>query len=224
MNNKEYSLTMKRLLILTLSAINLCCGFAQNNVKDLLKAMPDSIIPYLNNNQKAELSKFSNAHDSLKVKNMLSGETSIDSINSSFARIKLTRFTDIQVKLLPMNDSTAIICAIKTYRKPVPDSNIKFYTTDWKEIKDTFGLPVTSNVDVMLDLLTERPDTMSTTRYNKLRNELEPVIIETAFTGTEPTITYKLSLPLLNKEEKTELKSIIKQKSFKWNSRTFNKN
>lgn len=214
---------MKRLLILTLSAINLCCGFAQKNITDLLKTMPDSIIPYLNNNQKAELSKFSNAHDSLKVKNMLGGETSIDSLSNSFVRIKLNDDTDMQLKLLPLKDSTMIICAIKTYRKPVPDSSIKFYTTDWERIKDTFGLPTMSNVDAILDLLTERPDTMSTTRYNELRNELEPVIIEATFTGTEPTITYKLSLPLLNKEEMQGVKAILKQKSFKWNNKTFNK-
>lgn len=210
---------MKRLLITTLAVLLTTTGFAQKTMKDVLAAMPDSIIPYINAAQRAELCKFSHTGDTLKVKNALNGDVYIDSISDTFLKMRLNSATDFQLKMLPLNDSTQILCTVKTLRKPVADSSIRFYTTDWNAVNDTFGLPDKNDTEAMLNLLTARPDTMSNDRYKELRDKIEPVIVSIDIASSEPVFTYSLSLPLLNKKERDEVKAIIKQKSFNWNNK-----
>lgn len=213
---------MRKFIIIIFTIWNTCICYAQNGMADILSSMPEEIVPYLTADKKMELGKFLNSNDTLKVKNSLNGETSIDSVSGSYMRIKLNLTADIQVKLLPQNDSVQIICVIKTLKKPAPESRISFYSTNWNRLDDAFGLPDTNNPKTMLDMLTCRPDTMSTDRYNELRYKFEPIIANAEFTGTDNTITFSLSQPLLNKEEKRETVAIIKQKSFKWSGEKFN--
>lgn len=207
---------MRRLFITICSVLLTATGLAQKTIKDVFMAMPDSIIPYINAAQRAELCKFSGAGDTLKIKSALNGEVFIDSISNTFARIMLNSATDLQLKLLPASDSAQIICAVKTLRKPVADSSIKFYTTGWSVINGTFGLPDRNDTEAMLDCLTARPDTMSNDRYDELRRKIEPVIVSIDIANSGSDFTYRLSLPLLNKKEQDEMKAIIKQKSFNW--------
>lgn len=209
---------MRKLLMTIFVVLTTATAFAQKTVKDVLMIMPDSIIQYLNAEQRAELCKFSNAKDSLKVKNSLNGETYIDSISGDYAQIILNKTSRMQIKLLTLNDSAQVICTIKTISKPVDDSRIKFYSTDWKELHDTFGLPNQNDEKEMLNLLTSRPDTMDESRYNTLKSKIEPVITSATFTDDKPAITYTLSLPMFNEQERSELKAIITRKSFTLNS------
>lgn len=227
---------MKRTFFLVIMTLNIAFSTAQTaneevsrakpaTIKEVLMAMPDSIVQYLNSEQRAELCRFSNTQDTLKVKNTLNGETYIDSISDTFANVVLNNAAQMQIKLLPLNDSSQVVCTIKTVSKPVADSRVNFYSVDWNKLQDTFGLPNQNNEKVMLGLLTVCPDTMSMERYNELIDKIEPVITSASFSREEnATITYSLSLPMLDREEKDVLKSIIKQKSFNWDGHSFNKN
>lgn len=212
---------MKKGLLIIIIVLQVAICPAQRTIKDVLLAMPDSIIPYLNAGQKAELCKFSSRNDSLTVKNMMGGETYIDTLNSTFAQITLNEVTSIQLRLLPQNDTAQVICMVKTYSKPVADSTIKFYTTGWKGLPNTFGLPNKDDVAAMLNDLTACPDTMSAERYTELRAKLEPVIVSAELSSEAPTIKYSLSLPLLNKEEREDVQAIVRPQKFLWNGSGF---
>lgn len=213
---------MKKLFIFIFLAVNVTVASAQKSITDILMDMPDEIVPYLNAAHRAELARIATAKDTLKIKNMLNGETMTDSVSSTYMRIRLNTSADMQIKLLPLNDTVHIICTVKTLHKPVADSNISFYSTDWKPINSSFGLPVKADEKAMISMLTARPDTMSESRYSALCDMIEPVIAYAEFMGTDNTLKYSLSMPMLNKEEKSEINAIIKQKYFKWNGEKFN--
>lgn len=214
---------MKRLMLVFFTLASALLANAQISINDIISKIPNEIAPYLNNEQKTELGKFAGNNDTIAVKNMLNGTTTIDSINSSYARIKLSNTSDIQIKLLPLNDSSQVICVIKTLKKPVADSKIMFYTAGWERINNNFGLPINDTTPTkILDELTASPDTMSSTRFIELRNLLEPVIMSAEFIDEDNVIKFSLSLPLLNSEEKESVRSIVKQKSFKWDGEIFN--
>lgn len=214
---------MRKLLLILLSTVSVCSLQAQTAVKSILASMPEEIVPYLNAEQRAELSRFTDTSDSLTVKNSLNGTTYIDSISDTYVRIKLSKMSDIQIKLLPLNDSVDIICTVKTVSEPVADSSVRFYSAEWGRLHDTFGVPDQNDPELMVSLLTARPDTMSTSRYDELCRMLEPVIVSATFAGGEDMLTYSLSLPLLNKSERDDIKAVTKQKSFKWGEGRFNK-
>lgn len=48
--------------------------------------------------------------------------------------MKSTSASTLELKLLPLNDSVKVICAVSTYFAPAGDSRIAFYDTNWKEL------------------------------------------------------------------------------------------
>jgi len=214
---------MKRFSFLIIAVLHLTFSYGQRTMQDVLTSMPGSIVPYIKAEQMAKLCKFSSERDTLKkISNSLNGETSIDTMSVTYAKIALNDMVQMQIKLLTLNDSAQIVCTIKTIRKPSADSEICFYTPDWMKLDCTFGLPSQNDEEGILNLMTVRPDTMSTDRYDELRRKIEPVMVSATFTGdAKLTITYSLSLPLLNKTEREKIKAIIKQKSFNWDGAFF---
>lgn len=136
----------------------LCCTtniMGQISIKEVIGNIPDEILPYITNDQKEELLKFTGSKDSVKVKNTFNGATSIDTISFDYAKINMNKTTEIQLKLLRGNDSTQILCVIKTIKSPLKESTVKFYSTEWQAINSTFGLPVDNDEDTILSMFTQ---------------------------------------------------------------------
>lgn len=213
-----------RILILFIAFfLNVAYATAQQSIKEVLGSMPEEVMPYMNSDQKAELSRFADAEDSVKVKNMFNSTVSLDAINDSYAKLRLNDAACIQIKLLPLSDTTKIICLVKTIEKPVPESTIQFYTSTWEPIKSSLGLPGTENTDSLVAMFTQRADSVSVEKYADLCRRIEPVIIHAEISEKENIITLGLSLLPIKEEESDNVKSILKQISFKWEYNTFKK-
>lgn len=214
---------MKLLVFIFILLCGTTATTAQTSIKEIIGNIPEEIIPYVNSDQKNELLEFTRKKDSVKIKNIFNGTTSIDTICSNFAKISTNRAAELQLILLPANDSTQIICMVKTLKSPVKESTIKFYHTNWQPIDSTFGLPDNSSADSLLNMFVHKPDTMTEERFNILRNYIEPVMMYADLKNTDNTITLNLSLPLIQKDSYNELKAIIKKISFKWDGQKFKK-
>ena len=177
------------------------CAFGKS-LEEILRAMPSSFIPYLTDNQREEMSKFTEGMKS--------------------AVIRLNAVADMQVRLLSAPDSSQIVCLVKTVRKPLAESSISFYTTDWQPVESRFGLPDIGDAGVMMQMLVERPDSIDAIRFNRLCSYIEPVMVSADCSNDDNIITYSLSLPFVTKDKADEIKAVIKKKSFKWDGETFN--
>ena len=108
------------------------------------------------------------------------------------------------------------MCLVKTVRKPLAESSISFYTTDWQPVESRFGLPDIGDAGVMMQMLVERPDSIDAIRFNRLCSYIEPVMVSADCSNDDNIITYSLSLPFVTKDKADEIKAVIKKKSFKW--------
>lgn len=209
---------LSAMLILNISAAN-----AQQKIADIIGSMPETVVPYLKSEQTAELEKIIENGDTLKIKNALNGMTAIDTIADSFAKLKLNEIADLQIRLLPYNDTTSVICLIKTINKPVKESTVMFFSTEWKKSNNDFGLPKTDETATMTELFTQRPDSMSLETYEELIDSIDPIIIHADISAPDNTITFSLSLPFTTKEGRKKAEAIIRQNTFKWEGNTFKK-
>ena len=64
-------------------------------------------------------------------------------LTSDYLFLKTTSASTLELKLLPLNDSVKVICAVSTYSAPAADSQITFYDTNWHELplSDFLQLP-----------------------------------------------------------------------------------
>jgi hypothetical protein len=213
-------LGMKYLFIIaTLLATPLISINAQS-LRDLWIQMPDSIVAYLDMNMRTEMADFYQMKMKSSSKNMLEGSSAIDSLTSDYAHVQLNSNTTLQIKKLP-TESSFVICLIKTFTAPEPESEISFFNSSWKPIKDTFGLPATDDAKSLTSQFTIRPDTISQERYSELVSMIDPVMISAEVSANEPVLTLSLSYPLIPKAELLNINAIFKQRKFKWNGQTF---
>lgn len=214
---------MKLLVLLTLLFCSSTAALAQISIKEAICRMPEEILPYITNDQKSQIQKLKESNDSMKVKNTFNGTTTINIKNNDFAEIKMSKATDMQIKLLSTGDSAQVICTIKTINSPLKESSVKFYSTNWIQLDSSFGLPDTNKPDAALNMFIHKPDSMTEERFNTLCKYIEPIILNTKWNSKNETISFKLSLPFVQKDVLDEINSIIKEISFKWEGKYFKK-
>ena len=214
-------LEMKKIFIIaTLLIATLLHVDAQSPMRDLWIQMPDSVVAYLDVNSRTEMADFYDIKVKTGSKNLLEGKSAIDSLTSDYIHVTLNSSTTLQIRKL-QTESSFVICLIKTFTAPEPESEVSFFSSSWKPLKDTFGLPVTNDASSLIKQFTTRPDTISQERYEELASMLDPVMISAEMSVNEQVVTFSLSHPLIEKSEILNINAIFKQRKFKWNGQTF---
>ena len=149
--------------------------------------------------------------------------TTLDSISADYLRLKLSDFSTLQMRLLSVGDTAQILCVVKTVKRPVADSRVAFYDTQWKRVDTPQGLPVLADIDGLLDEFTERPDTMSVERYQELRSWIEPVLLQVDASTSPDVLVYELSMPLLNNDDRRQLAVVMRRQLYRWDGAKFKK-
>ena len=211
---------MKRIIILIALACNMLCAAAHTNISHSIAKYIEKNIGFIDSLQIANIEKMNDKGDSLTFKNGFNEDTSIRICSSSFATLTLNKTTSVDAILFP-HDSTATMCIITTYKRPVLESAIQFYDTEANAIDNNFNLP-NIKTDVQLSQFIQKPDTMSLMDFDQLSKSIEPYIFCITYLPQQQALCYQLTPALLSKEEKTKTNAIIKQRKFKWNGHLVN--
>lgn len=196
-------------------------------MKDVWLTMPDSLMPYTNTDMRLELADLAQTHQKAQIKNLFGEQIIMDTITAEFTQIKLSNASIMQMKLLPTNTGSQILCMVKTYMGPSADSKIALYTLDWKLYKtiDSFPMPHSNDGISMpesLKGLVEKPDTMKDSHFKDLIKMIEPIVKKISLSPSDNSLSIKLGLPLINKKDRDMLNAILVTRKLKWNGETFN--
>lgn len=214
--------TMKRIAVLTFVILFWTSLSLARPIRDMWINMPDSMIPYLNKNLRIELVDFIDMKVKSEVTNLLSENTVMDSLSTTYLSVSLNKSCNLEMKVLPREGGDSLLCMITTVKGPAQESRVEFYNQDWQPLymsKPFDG----GELQDLYSSLKHRPDTMSQERYEALQDMLNPPMMHVQFAPGEDAIIVEPSLPLLNEEDKNSVKSIILQRKFKWNGKEFKK-
>ena len=129
---------MKRLLsLLFISASLLSAAKSQPLLREWLTSMPDSVMPLLTHNDRLDFIDFCDAQMAAVVTNVMDGTSRMDTLTDDFVHMEYTKSTEVTMKLLPVNDSTDILCMVTTAKAAVHDSRIAFYDAQWQPLEVT---------------------------------------------------------------------------------------
>lgn len=165
---------------------------------EVLKAMPDSLLPYLTHNDKLDMIDYLDAKMRAEVTNKMGGKSTLDSISNDYLHMTLNEAVTIEMGIAPTGQMTAdscrhAVCVITTYGNPAMESTLKFYTTRWNEWQPSRPI-------VPSDILPPTcPDSYVTARFGK---NVEDIILT-------------LSKPVLSNEN-TFTDDKKRQKTTKW--------
>lgn len=213
---------MRKRIVITAAtlAASLQYGAAQNMIADVWKSMPDSIIPILNANARSEVVEMQKFGPEAKTKNLLGGGCRLIRITDKMIDVKLTDKTGVQLLLLEKADSTRLVCMNRYYGSTQADSDIDFYTEEWK--KDTsIMVPTISTDEYFRFCATAAGCDFASAQFDRTAT-VYPVITAASLSdrnGGELLLTAYAPLAIAKGNETKDTPEL--QKSFKWNGTLF---
>ena len=145
---------MRKIILLLLAMICLD-SFAQTTMRDVLKAMPDSMIPYLSANNLLDMIDFSDTNMDAVVTNSLGGRSQMNKLTDDFVSIRLNESSDIAMRLLhvdtPVDSAQKIVCMVSTYGTDIRESTI----SDYIELPEGMIIATLSEQDAQLTYCSE---------------------------------------------------------------------
>ncbi len=122
---------MKRLHLIWLFVCSISFSYAQKITPYFISA-PDDIIGMLSQNQRRDLVDFYQAGKTASVTNLLNGKSLLEKLSDNFVALKTSSAGRLDIKMLPISDTTFIFATIYTVCGDKCDSRISFYNTRWQ--------------------------------------------------------------------------------------------
>lgn len=115
--------------------VGICCALsaAAQDMKSVFIAMPDSVTPLLSKVNREDCVDFLDSNMKARVKNRFDGDAELQTLTEDYLMMQVSEVSTLEMKLLPVNDSTKVICLVRTVCTSPCDSDIKFYTADWSK-------------------------------------------------------------------------------------------
>jgi hypothetical protein len=113
----------------------ICTGFIAKSqtVADVFLTLPESAFLTLSENNRLDLIDLYKADQKAGVKNQLGDSCFLVKLTDNFLQMENGNIT-FELLLLPMVNDSKIVCLIQTLCAPVCDSQLAFYTTNWKPL------------------------------------------------------------------------------------------
>ena len=104
------------------------------DLKSLYIALPDSLSPLLTKVNREDFGDFLASNMKAEVKNRFGQTSEMLKLTDDYLLVHVSKSSREEMQLLPLNDSVKVVCVVRTYCGPVPDSEVKFYDTAWNEL------------------------------------------------------------------------------------------
>lgn len=138
----------KRLLAVFLLFVSFPLALSADKLmRDCIVNMPDGVLPLLTKVNREDCVDFIEAGMEAHVTNRLDGTTQLVALTPDYALWHYTSVTEIEMKLLPVTDSTHVVCMVHRVLVPRTDSSVCLYDDDWNLLPadDFLTMPVEAN-------------------------------------------------------------------------------
>lgn len=125
---------MKKILFTILLSVGFALGAeAQRPVmSELFKVMPDSLMPYLTQNNRLDMIDFMEAKMKAEVANLLEGKSVMTALTADSLSIDMSNALRVDLMLTNRDDSV-VVCMQKTYQisEHQVEKTIQYFSTTW---------------------------------------------------------------------------------------------
>ena len=110
------------------------------SLKDVFKQMPDSLMPYLSQNNRLDFIDFMDSHMKAAVTNMTGGTSEMTALTDDSLSIRMSDALRVDMLLLPLDEPMdsirQVIVFVETFLTDsiYGESVCKAYTVDWKPV------------------------------------------------------------------------------------------
>ena len=130
---------MKRLFVIgfLMSSLLSLCG-AQPKMRDIFLQMPNSMLPYLTENNKLDFIDFIDSNMDAVVTNELGGKSQMLELSDKHLTLKVSASAIIKMHLMPVNEPVdscnQVICMLTTYGQDIKESKLEVFSVHWRPL------------------------------------------------------------------------------------------
>ena len=202
---------MKKILLLILMICT--CSLQAQDMKSLFIAMPDSLAPLLTKVNKEDFGDFLASNMKAEVKNRLGKNSEMLKLTADYLDLKMSESSEVQMKLLPVNDSVMVVCVVHIYKGPAADSSIRFYSTQWEELPLSSYLTLPKE-DAFYKAPVAEADQET---YHNLRKQADMYLFVAKLSEKDNTLLYSYTTPdYLDKDTAEKLKPFLNAEPLKY--------
>lgn len=192
-----------------------CCAVAlqAQNMKSLFVALPDSLSPLLTEVNRADFGDFLESGMKAEVKNRFGKTSEMTELTDDYLFVKLTSASTLEMKLLPLNDSVKVVCVVHTYMAPAADSEVAFYTTEWKRLPADDYLTLPDEADFYIAPQTD----VQKDSLENLKVYADMYLLKAELSAKDPVISFSYSTPhYIDKETAEKLAPYLRPSSVRY--------
>ena len=209
---------MRTIVLIVVGFLSGLTGWAQD-MKSVFLAMPDSMTPLLTKVNKEDFIDFLESDMKAEVRNRFDHPAEMKVLTEDYVLMQTSAVGTLEMKLLPVNDSTKVVCVVKTVCASACDSEIGFYASDWKQEldkKEYLQVPDAGAFFLPKDSLSEE-DVL-------IRQKADMHLVKASLSKDGPTLTFIYTTPdYLNQEDKDKMLPHLNQNPvvFEWKDGKF---
>lgn len=171
------------------------------DMKSVFIAMPDSITPLLTKVNKEDCVDFLDSQMKAEVKNRFDGTAEMKVLTEDYTLVQTSEIGTLEMKLLPVNDSTKVVCMVKTVCASACDSDVRFYASDWSKELDAASFLQRPSADVFF-----LPNDTLSEEGILIRKKADMHLMKASLSKDEPTLIFIYTTPdYLNQEDQEKL-------------------
>ena len=204
-----------RTLIVFMMGLVLPLNLRAQSVNDVFMALPDSVLPYLQQSQRKDLIalKMIEPSATAKITNMFKHEAELKAMEEDYLLFSIKE-VQLEMLRLPVEGSDSVYCMLLTTQVPQKETICRIYDADGRFLYD---------IPFAADSLICHPESMKQSEYEELVKLIDFPIIEASVNKDAPfSLNVKLNVSSLSKEDAQRVKSVLLQKNVKWTGKTFN--
>ena len=189
------------------------------DMKTVFVAMPDSVTPLLTKVNREDCIDFLDSNMKAIVKNRFGNVAEMKVLTDDYVLMQTSEVGMLEMKLLPLADSTKVICMVKTINIPVADSSVRFYTSDWSQqldVKEFLQLPSMDAFFLPNDSL--KDEAILT------RKKADMHLMKAQLSKEDTSLTFTYTTPdYLNEEDREKLSPHLRKESIvlRWSEGKF---
>ncbi len=163
---------MRKVLLFIFLIVVLSSSAQKVNMCDVFRQMPDSIVPYLSENNRLDFIDFMDSKMDAVVTNLLGGKSRMKKLTEKYASLSLSDALSMEMRLLPLDkpidNSNQLICLVQTFGKDFRESEVQFYSTKWRKLPTSSYFEFLCNSQTVEALLNEEQETLTLSMTNYL--------------------------------------------------------
>ncbi len=201
-----------RVLLLVALVLGTATAASARRMRDVFASAPDSIFPLLTTNNRLDCIDFIENAMPARVKNLMDETVELTALTDTYLSLTLSVAERIDMRLLPLADSTHYVALVRTYFGPVGESVIEFYTSDWRPLPQAKQLVLPRYEDFFV-----QSDTLPRADLKEFGRLFTYRLVQAALSPSAPTLTFTLSLDELPEEVRREVAPYVRPQIYRWN-------